>query len=134
MRQVRNITVAVPLDLYLQSRRLAAKYDTTVTAMVAHLLERMPMYLKNANYPVGGPRRPVRGPAELALEEAARRATASPSTPTPHPPPPQNADSARGAATSLATQADSIVSAIPLDEIAAAVRQYDGITNAESVT
>jgi hypothetical protein len=133
MRQVRNITVAVPLDLYLQSRRLAAQYDTTVTAMVAHLLERMPIYLKNANYPVGGPRRPVRGPDELAREKAARRATASPSTPTPDPPP-QNADSARGAATSSATQADSIVSAIPLDEIAAAVRQYDCITNAESVT
>ncbi len=60
MRQTRHITVAVPLDLCLQSRRLAAGCDSTVTAMVAHILEGMPMYPIRANYPkVGGPRGPV---------------------------------------------------------------------------
>jgi hypothetical protein len=40
MRNVNHITVAVPLDLYRQTRRLAAEYDTTVTAIVAYLLRK----------------------------------------------------------------------------------------------
>jgi hypothetical protein len=126
MRKVRNITVAVPHDLYLQSRRLAAEYDTTVTAMVAHLLERMPTYLKNANYPVGGPTRPVRGPAELASKKARR--------PAPPPPPRKNAPFARVATITPATLAESAASAIPIDAITAAVRQYDRATDSESTT
>lgn len=125
MRKVRNITVAVPHDLYLQSRRLAAEYDTTVTAMVAHLLERMPMYLKNANYPVGGPKKPVRGPAQLAREEARRPAL---------PPPRKSIVFARVAPIAPATLAESLASAIPIDAITAAVCQYDSATSAESST
>ena len=34
MRAVRNITVAVEPELYRQTRRIAADYDTTVTDMV----------------------------------------------------------------------------------------------------
>jgi len=45
MRNVRNITVAVSDDLYRQTRRLAAEYDTTVTAMVVYLLQRLPAAL-----------------------------------------------------------------------------------------
>jgi hypothetical protein len=42
MRKVMNITVAVPPELYRQTRRLAAEYDTTVTDMVRYLLEKLP--------------------------------------------------------------------------------------------
>jgi hypothetical protein len=55
MRTVKNITVAVSPELYRQTRMLAAEYDSTVTAMVAYLLERMPKALKAARFPVGGP-------------------------------------------------------------------------------
>jgi hypothetical protein len=34
MRTVRNITVAVDPEIYRQTRRIAAEYDTTVTDMV----------------------------------------------------------------------------------------------------
>ena len=136
MRQTRHITVAVPLDLYLQSRRLAAEYDTTITAMVAYLLERLPKHLKNAGYPVDGPRRKVLGPADLAREEAEKRTQTPPPTPppSPHPPRQEHIDFTREAATTPATHADSTTSAIPLDEITATVRQYDGITTSESAT
>lgn len=56
MRTVRNITVAVSPELYRQTRMLAAEYDSTVTAMVAYLLERMPKALKAARFPAGGPK------------------------------------------------------------------------------
>ena len=56
MRNVRNITVAVPDDLYRQTRRLAADHDITVTALVFALLETMPDALSRARFPVGGPK------------------------------------------------------------------------------
>jgi len=59
MRTVRNITVAVSPELYRQTRMLAVEYDTTVTALVAYLLERMPKALKSARFPVGGPQSAV---------------------------------------------------------------------------
>jgi hypothetical protein len=66
MRKVKNITVAVPVDLYRQTRRLAAEYDTTVTAMVAYLLERLPIHVVKARFPKGGMKhRRVRGPSEM---------------------------------------------------------------------
>lgn len=55
MREVRNITVAVSPELYRQTRKLAAEMDSTVTAMVAYLLERFPSYLKGAGYKVTVP-------------------------------------------------------------------------------
>jgi hypothetical protein len=65
MRNVKHITV-VPLDLYRQTRRLAAEYDTTVTALVAYLLERLPIHVQKARLPKGGIKhRRVRGPGEL---------------------------------------------------------------------
>jgi hypothetical protein len=51
MRKVKHITVAVPVDLYRQTRRLAAEYDTTVTAMVAYLLERPRLTLRKLTFP-----------------------------------------------------------------------------------
>jgi hypothetical protein len=61
MRTVRNITVCVSPELYRQTKQLAAKYDTTVTGVVAFLLERLPDALKRTAYPVGGiKRRPIR--------------------------------------------------------------------------
>jgi hypothetical protein len=55
MREVRHITVAVTPELYLQTRKLAAEMDSTVTAMVAYLLERFPSYLKASGYSVTVP-------------------------------------------------------------------------------
>jgi len=54
MRKIRHITVSVTPELYRQTRHLAAEYDTTVSAMVAYLLERFPSALKAAQFQ-GGP-------------------------------------------------------------------------------
>ena len=53
MRTVRNITVAVDPDLYRQTRKIAADYDTTVTDMVRYLLVILPEAVKAARYPGG---------------------------------------------------------------------------------
>jgi hypothetical protein len=50
MRTVRNITVAVEPELYLQTRRIAADYDTTVTDMVRFLLIVLPEAVKSARF------------------------------------------------------------------------------------
>ncbi len=55
-RKRRNITVAVSPELYHQTRLLAVEFDTTVTSLVAYLLERMPTALRQARYPKGGPK------------------------------------------------------------------------------
>jgi hypothetical protein len=81
VRTVRNITVAVTADLYRQTRKLAAEYDTTVTAIVAYLLQRLPNALKRAEYPVGGPKpAPSARPAPSAAQTAA--ASANPRNPS----------------------------------------------------
>ena len=49
MRTVRNITVAVEPELYRQTRRIAADYDTTVTDMVRFLLLVLPEAVKAAH-------------------------------------------------------------------------------------
>ena len=55
MRNVRNITVAVDPELYRQTRRLAAEYNTSVTDRLRFLLLAMPEALKAARYPGGRP-------------------------------------------------------------------------------
>ena len=55
MRKVRNITVAVDPELYRQTRRLAAEYNTSVTDRLRFLLLAMPEALKAARYPGGRP-------------------------------------------------------------------------------
>jgi hypothetical protein len=83
MRTVRNITVAVEPELYRQTRRIAADYDTTVTDMVRFLLLALPEAVKAARYPGG---RPQFG---LAAARAARAAAlAPPATPAINPPRP----------------------------------------------
>jgi hypothetical protein len=72
MRTVRNITVAVEPELYRQTRRIAADYDTTVTDMVRFLLLALPEAVKAARYPGG---RPQFG---LAVARAARAAASAP--------------------------------------------------------
>jgi len=71
MRIVRNITVCVSPEIYHETRQLAAKYDTTVSAIVAYLLERLPNALIRADYPVGGTKRKPgsRAPTPLARLE-----------------------------------------------------------------
>jgi hypothetical protein len=83
MRTVRNITVAVEPELYRQTRRIAADYDTSVTDMVRFLLIALPEAVQAARYPGG---RPQFG---LAAARAARAAaSAPPATPATNPPTP----------------------------------------------
>src|ERR1039458_6443696 len=72
MRTVRNITVAVEPELYRQTRRIAADYDTTVTDMVRFLLIALPEAVKAARYPGG---RPQFGLAAARAAASARPAT-----------------------------------------------------------
>jgi hypothetical protein len=78
MRTVRNITVCVSPELYRQTKQLAAKYDTTVTGVVAFLLERLPDAVARAAYPEGGmKRKPIRSklsPIEQELAELSAEA------------------------------------------------------------
>jgi hypothetical protein len=55
MRAVRNITVAVEPELYHQTRKTAAEYNTSVTDMVRFLLPILPEAVKAARYPGGRP-------------------------------------------------------------------------------
>jgi hypothetical protein len=73
MRTVRNITVAVEPELYRQTRRIAADYDTTVTDMVRFLLLALPEAVKAARYPGGRP--------QFGLAAARAAASATPATP-----------------------------------------------------
>ena len=140
MRQFKNITVVVPLDLYRQTRLLAAEYDTTVTNMVAYLIERLPVHLKNARFPPGGVKHhPARTPKELA--RSGRSTPDSWSTPTPLPPPRTATNSAGKASNTAcepvslhATPADSAASRAILDQLTFAVHQYDAATIPESDT
>ena len=81
VRTVRNITVAVPPELYRQTRKIAADYDTTVTDMVRFLLLVLPEAVKAARYPGG------RLQFGLAAARAAR-AAAPPAVYTPNAPAP----------------------------------------------
>jgi hypothetical protein len=50
---MRNITVAVPDDVYRRARLWAAEHDTSVSAVVAYLLETMPgIKRSNLAFPV----------------------------------------------------------------------------------
>ena len=89
MRTVRNITVAVEPELYRQTRKIAADYDTTVTDMVRFLLTILPEAVKAARYPGGCPQ------FGLAAARAARAAAAAPpATPATNPPSPSLPSSA----------------------------------------
>ena len=56
MRKVKNITVCVKPEIYCEARNLAAEYDTTVSTIVAWLLERLPAALERSRFPKGGPK------------------------------------------------------------------------------
>jgi hypothetical protein len=47
----KHITVSVTEEQYHRTRLLAAEFDTTVTSLVAYLLERLPDALRRAHYP-----------------------------------------------------------------------------------
>ena len=55
MRKVKNITVCVTPEIYRQARHLAAEYNSTVSTIVAWLLERLPAALERTRFPKGGP-------------------------------------------------------------------------------
>ncbi len=50
-RKCKHITVAVTEEQYHRTRLLAAEFDTTVTSLVAYLLDRLPDALRRARYP-----------------------------------------------------------------------------------
>ena len=56
MRKVKNITVCVTPEIYRQTRHLAAQYDSTVSTIVAWLLQRLPAALERTRFPKGGPK------------------------------------------------------------------------------
>jgi hypothetical protein len=55
-RKVKNITVCVTPEIYRQTRHLAADYNTTVSTIVAWLLQRLPAALERSRFPKGGPK------------------------------------------------------------------------------
>ena len=55
-RKVKNITVCVSPEIYRQTRHLAAEYDSTVSTIVAWLLQRLPEALERTRFPKGGPK------------------------------------------------------------------------------
>ncbi len=77
-RKVRNITVCVTPQIYRQTRHLAAEYDTTVSTIVAWLLQRLPAALERTHFPKGGPK-PSAKPAPLPCSPA----PSLPASPTP---------------------------------------------------
>ena len=85
MRTVRNITVAVEPELYRQTRRIAADYDTTVTDMVRFLLLVLPEAVKAARYPGGRPQFGLAAARAARAAASAQLATTSPNPPTPSP-------------------------------------------------
>ncbi|MGD0732367.1 MAG: hypothetical protein ABR956_13985 [Terracidiphilus sp.] len=95
MRTVRNITVAVEPELYRQTRKIAADYDTTVTDMVRFLLIELPEAVKAARYPGGRPQFVL---AAYRRDRAAAAAAAAPATPSAAPaagsptPPPERSE------------------------------------------
>jgi hypothetical protein len=83
MRTVRNITVAVEPELYRQTRKIAADYDTTVTDMVRFLLVALPEAVKAVRYPGAHPQ------FGLAAARAVASAPPAAATPTPSGPSPE---------------------------------------------
>ena len=81
MRIVRNITVAVEPELYCQTRKIAADYDTTVTDMVRFLLIALPEAVKAARYPGGRPQFGLA--AYRAAQAAASPVVSAPNSPAP---------------------------------------------------
>lgn len=80
-RTVRNITVAVDPELYRQTRKIAADYNTTVTNMVRFLLRVLPEAVKSARYPGGRPQFGLA--AARAASAAAQPAAPAPNAPAP---------------------------------------------------
>jgi hypothetical protein len=64
-KKCKHITVAVTERQYHEIRLLAAEFDTTVTALVAFLLNRLPDALRRANYPKYRASAPLRMPGEI---------------------------------------------------------------------
>jgi hypothetical protein len=87
MRTVRNITVAVEPELYRQTRRIAADYDSTVTDMVRFLLIALPEAVKAARYPGGRPQFGLAAARAARAAASAPPAATSPNPPTPTPTP-----------------------------------------------
>jgi hypothetical protein len=85
MRTVRNITIAVEPELYRQTRRIAADYDTTVTDMVRFLLLVLPEAVKAARYPGGRPQFDLAAARTARAAASAPPAATSPNPPTPSP-------------------------------------------------
>jgi len=102
MQRIRHITVAVSDDLYRQTRRLAAQYDTTVTEMVRFLLLTLPDAVEAALFPGG---RPQIGRAAYLAAKAG----------TPWPPPLQPGHSTRASRQNAETFIHQNSASIPVN-------------------
>ena len=74
MQKIRNITVAVPDDLYRQTRRLAAENNHSVTALIRYLLYCLPKAMQAAPIPADLDNIAPRIPAPPDFARAAARA------------------------------------------------------------
>jgi hypothetical protein len=118
MRTVRNITVAVDPDLYHQTRKVAAEYNTTVTEMVRYLLLILPEAVKAARFPGGCPQ------FGLAVARGARAYSAvPPSAPAPLPSAPNPTPEKREVSPSTPVNVNHPVSIQPLAEQGSAIIQ-----------
>ena len=124
MRKVKNITVCVTPEIYRQTRHLAAEYDSTVSGIVAWLLQRLPDALERSRFPKGGPK-----PSAPPAPAPAALPTPSPdlSTPSPSPFSPEKiAISGCETVTPHLTNGFSAACGGPADAVTAPVQQYGG--------
>jgi hypothetical protein len=112
MRKVKNITVCVTPEIYRQTRHLAAQYDSTVSTIVAWLLERLPAALERTRFPKGGPK-------------PSAQTTPTPS-PSPSPSPQKIANSGCETVTPHLTNYFSAACSQPADAVTATVQLYGG--------
>jgi hypothetical protein len=117
MRKVKNITVCVSPEIYRQTRHLAAEYDSTVSTIVAWLLQRLPAALERTRFPKGGPKpsaQPAPAPAAVPFY-------------TPNPTPPEKiAISGCETVTPHLTNDVSTACSEPAAAVTAPVKPYGG--------
>ena len=123
MRKVRNITVAVDPELYRQTRRLAAEYNTSVTDMVRFLLLAMPEALKAARYPGGRPQ--FGNAAARAARDAAAAQTPVPLTAAP---------SVTSANSQIAAHSNSAPNSFPASQIGPSTPLFPSNANSSCKT
>ncbi len=65
---MRNITVSIPDNTYNRARVYAARHDTSVSAIVAHLLDKIPSFSAHFNQPERARTSPLAQAARNAID------------------------------------------------------------------